>query len=229
MTSLAVPNSSELDNELDCYFCSKVEHVTNPLVWWYKHCTVFLSLSHMALDSLWSRKRYAINLLFVWCQFIHWQDNVFGAMTSLTAPNSSELGNELDCYLCSDVEHVTNHLVWWYEHCTVILSLSCMALDYLTIPSTFSIRYHCNLHSFTGIMLTATSIDVEWLFSGGHSIVTHTHSWLSAQTTCALLCLKAWSILNLVKTEDVFTMAALKDLQGGDVALEDSWDSITLS
>ena len=142
-------------------------------------------------------------------------------MTSFTASNSSELDNELDCYLCSDVEHVTNPLVWWYEHCAVFLSLLCMALDYLTIFSEFLIRYHCNLHSFTGIMLTATSIDVEWLFSGGHHIVTHTHSRLSAETTCALLCLGAWSILNLVKIRDVFAMAALKDLQGGDVALED--------
>ena len=70
-------------------------------------------------------------------------------------------------------------------------------------------------------MLIATSIDVEWLFSGGHHIVTHTHSWLSAETTCALLCLEAWSIINLVKTRDVFAMAALKDLQGGDITLED--------
>ena len=134
--------------------------------------------------------------------------------------NSSELDDELDCYLCSDVEHVTNPLVQWYEQHTVFLSLSHMALDYLTIPGEFSIYYHYNLHLFIGIMLTATSIDVEWLFSGGYLIVTHTHSLLSAQTTCVLLYLGAWSIFNLVKTEDMFAMAVFKDLQSGDVALE---------
>ncbi|KIK95454.1 hypothetical protein PAXRUDRAFT_140644, partial [Paxillus rubicundulus Ve08.2h10] len=90
----------------------------------------------------------------------------------------------------------------------VYLGLSRMALDYLTIP--------------------ATSIDVECLFSHGHLIITHTHSRLSAQTTRALLCLGAWSLLGLIKTEDVLAVAALEDVEGDKEALEDGWDGITL-
>jgi hypothetical protein len=78
------------------------------------------------------------------------------------------------------------------------------------------------------IIVLATSIDVERLFSRGRLIVTHTRSRLSAQTTRALLCLGAWSLLGLVKTEDVLAVAALADAEGDEEALEDGWDSITL-
>ncbi|KIK93292.1 hypothetical protein PAXRUDRAFT_97956, partial [Paxillus rubicundulus Ve08.2h10] len=59
--------------------------------------------------------------------------------------------------------------------CTVYLSLSCMALDYLTIPGDPS--------------------SLQRLFNHGHLIVMHMHSHLSAQTTCVLLCLGVWSLL----------------------------------
>ena len=76
------------------------------------------------------------------------------------------------------------------------------------------------------INILATSIDVERLFSCGHLIITHAHSRLSAQMTCALLCLGAWSFLGLVKAEDGLVVAALGDVEGDKEALEDGWDSI---
>ncbi|KIK77753.1 hypothetical protein PAXRUDRAFT_165819, partial [Paxillus rubicundulus Ve08.2h10] len=87
-------------------------------------------------------------------------------------------------------------------------SLSHMALDYLTIP--------------------ATSINVECLFIHGYLIVTHTHSHLSAQSTCALLCLGAWSLIELVKTEDVLAVSTVEDVEGNEEALEDGFNSMTL-
>lgn len=51
MVTLAPPKSSDLGSKLECYLCTNVEHVTNPVAWWYEWCAVYLSLSHMALDS----------------------------------------------------------------------------------------------------------------------------------------------------------------------------------
>ena len=67
---------------------------------------------------------------------------------------------------------------------------------------------------------------MEHLFSRGRLIITHTCSRLSAQMTCALLCLGAWSLLGLVKAEDGLAVAALGDVEGDEEALEDGWDSI---
>nr|VWO96208.1 Homeobox domain-containing protein [Ganoderma boninense] len=82
-----------------------------------------------------------------------------------------------------------------------------MAIDYLTIP--------------------ATSVDVERLFSRGRLVLSHVRNRLSAQTTCAILCVGAWSVLGLVKPEDARKVAELDDIEGDeDVELEDGWDRI---
>ncbi|KIK77424.1 hypothetical protein PAXRUDRAFT_166907 [Paxillus rubicundulus Ve08.2h10] len=70
--------------------------------------------------------------------------------------------------------------------------LSCMVLDYLTIP--------------------ATSVDIEWLFSRGRLLLTHVRSRFSVQSTRALLCLGHWSLLGLIKSEDVESMSKLPDI-----------------
>ncbi|KAG1849787.1 hypothetical protein C8R48DRAFT_778382 [Suillus tomentosus] len=48
------------------------------------------------------------------------------------------------------------------------------------------------------------------------------------QTTRAILCLGYWSQLGLVKTEDVQSVAALADVQGDGMLMEDGWDAIVL-
>ncbi|KIK76818.1 hypothetical protein PAXRUDRAFT_780177 [Paxillus rubicundulus Ve08.2h10] len=82
--------------------------------------------------------------------------------------------------------------MWWHERCTIYPQLSCMALDYLTIP--------------------ATSVDIKWLFSWGRLLLTHVQSHLSVQLTRALLCLGHWSLLGLIKSEDVESMSKLPDI-----------------
>ena len=69
---------------------------------------------------------------------------------------------------------------------------------------------------------------MERLFSRGCLAVMHTRSHLSAQTTRAILCLGAWSLLNLIKMEDVMAVAALGDVKGNEEAMDDGWDSITI-
>ncbi|KIM58132.1 hypothetical protein SCLCIDRAFT_128912, partial [Scleroderma citrinum Foug A] len=85
--------------------------------------------------------------------------------------------------------------------------LSRMALDYLSIP--------------------ATSVDVERLFSHGRLLLSHVHSCLSPQSVRALLCLGAWSELNLVKSADVLKVGAMPDIPGHEeTVLDDGWDHI---
>ncbi|OJA12484.1 hypothetical protein AZE42_08790 [Rhizopogon vesiculosus] len=47
------------------------------------------------------------------------------------------------------------------------------------------------------------------------------------ESTCALLCLGAWSRLNLVKAEDMLKVATLPNVQDdAEVELEDGWNRI---
>ena len=79
-----------------------------------------------------------------------------------------------------------------------------MALDYLTIPPT--------------------SVDVKWLFSHGWLLLSHVHSHLLVDSTCALLCLGAWSTLGLVNSEDVKKASLMPDVNGDKEVLDsDAW------
>ncbi|KAL4067459.1 putative AC9 transposase [Scleroderma yunnanense] len=127
--------------------------------------------------------------------------NVFVNLPALAPPKPVDLYLELNCYLSSDIEYVTNPLNWWYKQCHTYLQLSCMVLDHLTILNEFS-----------------TSIDIEQLFSHGCLLLSHIHSQLSAYQ------------LKLVKDDDVRTVSEMQDVQGNDeVELEDEWDSITVN
>ena len=59
---------------------------------------------------------------------------MFDGLRALIAPASTELRDELECYLSTDPEHVTDVIAWWYERRAVYPRLYCMALNYLTIP-----------------------------------------------------------------------------------------------
>ena len=61
-------------------------------------------------------------------------ENLFDDLPALSAPPKSELRDELDRYLSTDPEHVTDAFAWWYERWSVYPLLHRMALDYLTIP-----------------------------------------------------------------------------------------------
>jgi hypothetical protein len=61
---------------------------------------------------------------------------------------------------------------------------------------------------------TATSVDVERLFSRGQFLLSYTRSQLSVLSTRALLCLGSWSLLDLVRTEDVKAVMKLDEVEG---------------
>lgn len=65
-------------------------------------------------------------------------ENIFDDLPALSAPPKSDLRDELDRYLSTDPEHVTNALAWWHEKRFIYPRLHRMALDYLMIPGEFS-------------------------------------------------------------------------------------------
>ena len=62
---------------------------------------------------------------------------MFDVLPALSAPCSSDLCDELERYLSTDPEHVTDVCAWWYEQRLVYPRLHRMALDYLTIPGVY--------------------------------------------------------------------------------------------
>lgn len=86
-----------------------------------------------------------------------------------------------------------------------------MALDYLCIPGKFMTVYH----SYTCLpSYPATSVNVERLFSRGRLVLSHTRSRLSVTSTRALLCLGSWSLLGMVRDEDVNAVAKMDEVEG---------------
>lgn len=63
--------------------------------------------------------------------------NIFDNLPALSAPKKATLRDDLDRYLSTDPEDVTDALQWWYEHKHTYPHLHRMALDYLSIPGRF--------------------------------------------------------------------------------------------
>ena len=75
---------------------------------------------------------------------------------------------------------------------------------------------------------SATSIDVEHVFSHSRLLLSHTRSHLSTQTTRAVLCVDQWSVCNLIKTEDVVAVSKMEDEDGEEEEMDEGWDAITI-
>jgi len=70
---------------------------------------------------------------------------------------------------------------------------------------------------------------MERVLSHSILILSHVQSRLSAQSTCALLCLGSWSLLGYIKNSDVEAVARMPDVEGNvEEELEEGWDSILL-
>ena len=75
---------------------------------------------------------------------------------------------------------------------------------------------------------SATSIDIEHIFSRSRLLLSHTQSRLSTQTTRAVLCVGQWSVCNLVKTEDIVVVSKMEDEDGEEEEMDEGWDTITI-
>ena len=86
------------------------------------------------------------------------------------------------------MEDVTNTLAWWYEKCTMFPQLLRMALNYLSILGECEFVYN-PINSANFELSLVMLIDIEQIFSHGQLLFSHTHSHLSTQTMCAVLCI----------------------------------------
>ena len=74
------------------------------------------------------------------------------------------------------------------------------------------------------LLILAALVSVEQVFSKGRLLLSHIHNRLSAQSTCALLCLGAWSKLSYVDLDDLNMAAPLPDVGPEEMWLDDEWD-----
>lgn len=84
----------------------------------------------------------------------------------------------------------------------------------------------CSPISTEYFVVTATSVDIERVFSKGRLVLSHVHNRLSVQSTRALMCLGDWSKKGLVHDRDVLQVASLPDMKDTEEELEDGWDSL---
>ena len=68
---------------------------------------------------------------------------------------------------------------------------------------------------------SASSVAVEHIFSKGHLLISHVRNCLSAQSTCALLCLGYWS-----KLDDLKAAASLPDAKNDEGWSDDDWSIV---
>ena len=69
-------------------------------------------------------------------------------------------------------------------------------------------------------------MDVKRIFSRGQLLLSHIRNRLSAQSTRALLCLRSWRKLGLIKDNNVMAVAVLADVDGDEDEFDDGWDAI---
>ena len=75
---------------------------------------------------------------------------------------------------------------------------------------------------------TATSVEVERVFSRGRLLLSHVRSALSPASTRAVLCLGQWSLLDLVHKDDLEAVAQLPEVKddGSGGEIEDKWEQL---
>ncbi len=137
---------------------------------------------------------------------------MFDDLPALSAPSSLEFHDELDWYLSTDPEQVSNVIGWWYEYRGAYPCLHRMALDYLTIPGAY-ISFTVTMANLF-LFLIATSVDVKRVFSQGRIVLSHLRSQLFLQSIWALMCVGAWSRMGYVKDSD-FKVAAVSPVVYG--------------
>ena len=60
-------------------------------------------------------------------------------------------------------------------------------------------------------------------------MLSHLRSWLSVQSTRALMCVAEWSTIGFVKDSDILLAAALPEVVGEEEELGHDWDTIVVS
>ncbi len=138
---------------------------------------------------------------------------MFDILENTDAQAQAANGDPLDRFLAALTEPITDPILYWHARVASTPGLVRMGLDYSTIPG--ELNHHCtHIHSYR--CSTATTVDVERTFSKGHLTLSHVRNRLNAQTTHALMCVGAWSCLDLIDTDDLHGTVGLPDLEGDE-------------
>jgi hypothetical protein len=97
-----------------------------------------------------------------------------------------------------------------------------MARDYMTIPGTLSSQSIVVVYLMKSL---AFSVAVEHVFHKGRLLMSHIRNRLSAQSTCTLLCLSAWSKAGFVQSTDLLAVVTtLLDAKDDKSWSDDDWE-----
>jgi hypothetical protein len=78
------------------------------------------------------------------------------------------------------------------------------------------------------ILILATSVNVERVFSKGRILLSHLRSRLSVQSTRALMCVGEWSSKGFVKSKDIDVAMEVPEVEGEEDDLKEEWDVIEM-
>lgn len=78
------------------------------------------------------------------------------------------------------------------------------------------------------ILILATSVNVERVFSKGRILLSHLRSRLSVQSTRALMCVGEWSSKGFVKSKDIDVAMEVPEVEGEQDDLKEEWDVIEM-
>jgi hypothetical protein len=76
------------------------------------------------------------------------------------------------------------------------------------------------------IISPAMSTAAERVFLHGQILLSHICNCLSAQSTCAIICLGSWSLLGLIKDSDIFDVTKLPEEPANPVLNAEEWEAI---
>ena len=64
------------------------------------------------------------------------------------------------------------------------------------------------------------------MFSQGRILLSHVRNQLSSQSIQAFMCLGSWSLLGLVKNNDILAVTCEAEVEGDEEELQEGWDSV---
>ena len=78
--------------------------------------------------------------------------------------------------------------------------------------------------------MLAMSVDIERVFSKGRILLSHVRNRLSVQSTRALLCLGAWSLMGFICSSDVLPVTKMpEEGEEDDKDVVEGWDHINIT
>ena len=158
-------------------------------------------------------------------------NNIFDNLPSLSMPKVLAFDEELTRYFAALSNDISQPLPKQRPICSVGgLKIKKSTLIFLGWPEIISVFLVSNWNSISLSLFifpySATSVDIEHVFSKGRLLLSHVSNRLTVDSTWALLCFGTWSRSGFVNKEDLHTAALLPEVKEGKEELPDDFDLI---